>query len=118
MQNSMPLFISGRWTDAKASDTNRPVACITLYPYYRDFGIIDDGVRYGGTPDEYRQALRDVVAGSSHPNLHLIEGPELLTNIGGLTADLLHPSDNAMIEMGRNLARCLKDLLKKNGRET
>ena len=100
------------------ADTSRPVGCITLYPYYRDFGITDDGVQYGGTPDEYRQALRDIVAASSYPNVHLIEGPDLLTNIGGLTADLIHPSDNAMIEMGRNLAQRLKGLLKENGRET
>ena len=100
------------------ADTSRPVACITLYPYYRDFGIFEDGVHYGGTPDEYRQTLRDIVAASSHPNLHLIEGPEILTNIGGLTADLIHPSDNAMIEIGRKLARRLKGLLRENSRET
>lgn len=93
------------------ADTNRPVACITLYPYFRDFGISDPGAGYGGTPEEFRQALRDVVATSPHPNVHLIEGPEILINIGGLTADLIHPSDNAMIEMGRNLAARLKPLL-------
>lgn len=89
------------------ADTRRPVACITLYPYFRDFGMPDDGVQYGGTPDEYRHALRDIVARSPHPNVHLIEGPDILTKIDGLTADLLHPSDNAMIEMGRNLAERL-----------
>ena len=97
-------------TVAKA-DTSRPVACITLYPYFRDFGISDPDAQYGGTADEYRQALRDVVAACPLPNVHLIEGPEILTNIGGLTADLIHPSDNAMIEMGRNLSARLIPLL-------
>jgi len=100
------------------ADTSRPVGCITLYPHYRDFGILEDGTQHGRTPDEYRQALRDIVAACPHPNVHLIEGPEILTNIGGLSSDLIHPSDNAMIEMGRNLAQRLKDLLNESGRET
>ena len=97
------------------ADTSRPVACITLYPYFRDFGISDPDAQYGGAPEEYRQALRDVVVECPHPNVHLIEGKEALTNIGGLTADLIHPSDNAMIEMGRNLATRLKPLLPQHG---
>jgi len=93
------------------ADTSRPVACITLYPYSRDFGVSDPNGQYGGTPEEYRRSLRDVVAECPHPNVHLIEGQDVLTNIGGLTGDLVHPSDNAMIEMGRNLSARLKPLL-------
>ena len=93
-----------------ASDTSRPVACITLWPYFRDFGINPPG-EYGGTPEEFRQALRDIAAACPSPNVHLFEGPDMLTNIGGLTGDLIHPSDNGMIEMGRNLAMKLKRLL-------
>jgi hypothetical protein len=93
------------------ADTSRPVACITLYPYFRDFGWSDPDAEYGGTPEEYRQELREVVASCSLPNVHLIEGSEILTNIGGLTGDLIHPSDNGMIEMGRNLFTRLKPLL-------
>lgn len=91
------------------ADTSRPVACITLYPYFPDFKISDPDSC--GTPDEYRQSLRDVVTECPLPNVHLIEGNEVLTNIGGLTGDLIHPSDNAMIEMGRNLFARLKPLL-------
>lgn len=93
------------------ADTSRPVACITLYPYFRDFGGNDPNAEYGGTPDEFRQTLRDVVAECPHPNVHLIEGREILTNIGGLNADMIHPSDNGMIEMGKNLSAKLKPLL-------
>ena len=98
-----------------AADTSRPVACITLYPYFRDFGVSDSEAEYGGTPEEFRQALREIVAACPSPNVHLIEGPDMLTDIGGLTADLIHPSDNAMIEMGRNLAARLKPLLPAEG---
>jgi hypothetical protein len=97
------------------ADTSRPVGCITLYPYFRDFGVEDSDLQCGGTPDEYRQSLRDVVVECPLPNVHLIEGQEVLTNIGGLTGDLIHPSDNAMIEMGRNLSDRLKPWLKGHG---
>ena len=90
---------------------DKPVACITLYPYYRDFGIETTGPQFGGTAEEFRQALRDAVAACPHANVHLIEGPEVLTDIRGLTHDLLHPSDNGMIQMGRNLAQKLKVVL-------
>jgi len=89
----------------------RPVACITLCPYFRDFGIDDKGAVYGGSPEEYRQILREVVEACPHDNAHLLEGPEILTDIGGLTADLIHPGDNGMIEMGWRLAEALKPLL-------
>jgi hypothetical protein len=87
------------------------VACITLYPYFRDLGIDDEDASYGGSPDQYRQALRDAVAACPHPNVHLIEGPQILTEIRGLTHDLIHPGDHGMIEMGRNLAARLAPLL-------
>jgi len=93
------------------ADPKRPVACITLYPYFRDFGIYDKDVVYGGRSEEYRQILRDVVKAYPHDNAHLFEGPEILTDISGLTGDLIHPGDNGMIEMGWRLAEKLKPLL-------
>ncbi len=93
------------------SRPQRPVACITLYPYFRDFGIDEKDAVYGGRPEKYRQILRDVVEACPHHNVHLLEGPELLTDISGLTSDLIHPADNGMIEMGWRLAERLKRLL-------
>ena len=68
-------------------------------------------------PEQYRQELRDVTAACPHRNVHLIEGPDVLQDIGGLTADLIHPGDNGMIEMGRNLAQKLKGLLAQADRQ-
>lgn len=93
------------------NNPDKPVACVTLYPYFRDFGISDAGAQYGGTPEEYRQALRDAVTVCPHSNAHLIEGTEILTDISGLTHDLVHPGDNGMIQMGRNLAGKLEALI-------
>lgn len=97
------------------ADPGRPVACITLYPYYRDFGI-DPPREYGGTPEEYRQSLREAVTTSGKKNAHLIEGPELLTDIGGLSADLIHPADHGMLEIGNNLADRLEKIMAEQNR--
>ncbi|MBN1675619.1 MAG: hypothetical protein JXR37_31545 [Kiritimatiellae bacterium] len=89
------------------SNTNRPVACITIFPHFRDFGKAFEDTVKTGRSEEFRQKLRDAVAGCPHPNVHLIEGTEILTEIGGLKPDLIHPADNGMIAMGEHLARRL-----------
>ena len=51
------------------------------------------------------------MAATGHPNAHLVEGPELLTDISGLSADLIHPADYGMLEMGQRLADRLSAVL-------
>jgi hypothetical protein len=91
------------------ADTSRPVACVTLWPFFDDLGKPFWPAEGMLDPGFMRQALRDAVKAAGHPNLLLLEGPELLTYFGGLSADLIHPGDHAMIEMGENLARRLRD---------
>ena len=71
------------------SDTSRPVACITIYPHHRDLDDSFNTAGQKGSPEEYRQKLRDAVAACPHPNVLLIEGSNILQGIGGLTIDLL-----------------------------
>lgn len=86
----------------------RPVGCITIYPHFRDFcGDADERDK----TESFRQALREAVTGCPHANVQLIEGPEMLGNIGGLTVDLIHPGDHGMIEMGERVAGKLSPLL-------
>ena len=93
------------------ADTHRPVACITLYPYYDDLDTQDRKAHVAGR----RQSLRDAVAACPHPNAYLFEGAEILSDMGGLTPDLIHPADNGMIRMGENLARKLSPLVDRLG---
>ena len=93
------------------SNTKRPVACITIYPYYADFDDASDPESSAAKAPVFRQILRDVVAECPHPNVHLIEGPDILADLCGLTCDLVHPADNGMIQMGENLARRVRPLL-------
>jgi hypothetical protein len=87
------------------ANTSRPVFCITIYPHFREFGAALVNPAAKGTPEQYRQRLRDAVSACPNPNVHLIEGQDILSDIGGLTVDLIHPGDNGMIQMGENLAR-------------
>jgi lysophospholipase L1-like esterase len=93
------------------SNPARPVACITIYPHFRDHGVTYTHAQHKATPAEFRTILREVVAESPHANVHLIEGPEILTGLAGQTTDLIHPGDDAMIMMGQRLAEQLRPLL-------
>lgn len=95
------------------ADTTRPVLCITLWPYFGDLGDPFLPQSAKAPSETFRQILREVVADCPHPNVHVAEGPELLTRWDGLTTDLIHPGDFGMAEMGRNVAARLKALLAK-----
>lgn len=90
-----------------AARPDDPVVPITIYRNARD---VCEDVDKDGECDRFREALRDVVAESPHDNVHLLEGEELLPDIAGLTTDLVHPGDDAMIRMGENLAAELDEL--------
>lgn len=93
------------------SNPRRPVFCMTLLPYSREFGDTFIGLEDKGSPDDYRAALRRAVQHCSCENVHLLEGSDILKDIGGLAPDLLHPGDQGMIFMGENLARMIKPLI-------
>lgn len=45
-----------------------------------------------------------------YENAYLLDGPDILKNIGGLSPGRLHPGDQRMIFLGENLARHIKPL--------
>jgi len=97
------------------ADERRPVICFTILPYFGDHcrGLQD---RHGeGLAGAFRDALREAVAASSHANLRLVEGADLLTDFDGLTVDLVHPGDHGMIQIGENLARELGQIARGHG---
>lgn len=84
---------------------DKPVAPITLFPCHADVcRRVDGREEWEATPEEYRDALRDVVEETPHDNVYLLEGPELLTDVAGLDPDLLHPSDRGMGRIAEHLA--------------
>jgi len=95
------------------SNPRRPVICITLFPYSREFGDTFISLEDKGSPDDFRKTLHQAVADCPYENIYILEGTEILDDIGGLAPDLLHPGDQGMIFMGENLARQIKPLIEK-----
>jgi len=92
------------------ADARRPVACVTLFRYFGDLHTRDE-VHPTEKVGRFRQIVRDAVADCPTPNAHLVEGPDILADLTGLSPDLIHPADNGMIDMGRNLAAAMQPLL-------
>ena len=85
-------------------DPARPVACLTLMPLAADADPRQVGADWGGTPDDYRRVFREVAEGSGLPNVHCIEGRDLLAGVRDLTTSMIHPSDYGHGQIAANLA--------------
>jgi len=93
---------AGYMVDTVAGENpGKPVVAVTLFPYFPDLRT-DPGDH--GDYTVFREALRDAVADCPHDNATLVEGPDLLPHGRGLTTDLVHPGDDAMIDVGVSLA--------------
>lgn len=87
------------------------VICISLFPICWDLGFAWSGRNPKATPEEYRDALKDIVENSKLSNLYYVDGKQLLKSAYGLSHDLLHPGNNGMIEIGENLSKFIRPLL-------
>lgn len=88
----------------------RQVVALNIYPQRADHHLDQahhDTVR---TPI-FNRIVPAVVAELARPNLHMVDGRDVLRNLSGLTTDLLHPSDEGHITMGENLAPLLASYL-------
>jgi lysophospholipase L1-like esterase len=88
---------------------DKPIAVITTYPNFANWYKEPDEA--SSRDDAFRQILRELVAAQEHPNLHLIEGSDVLTDPMGHSCDLLHPSEAGHIQMGYNLAGKLQGIM-------
>ena len=84
---------------------DKPVLAVALYPSSYE----------GEEADTYPKRLAQAVKRIDRPNLHLLEGRELLPDITGLSTDGLHPSDWGHMVMGEHLAAQLAGLTAAKG---
>lgn len=89
----------------------KPVFCISLLPSCMDIGFRWPERNPTSTADEYRRVIQTIVEEANLSNLHYIDGKQLISNLTGLSHDLLHPSDHGMIEIGEKLAKLIRPLL-------
>ncbi|MDF1512591.1 MAG: SGNH/GDSL hydrolase family protein, partial [Anaerolineae bacterium] len=72
--------------------------CIDMFPFEMDFDLNSD------KNHTFRAAVRELVAELDTPKLVHIDGRDLLRDVRGLSADLLHPSPAGMAEIAQNLS--------------
>jgi lysophospholipase L1-like esterase len=95
--------VSGAYPD-------KPVVCTSIFPYFGDWDhSLHENAK--ATAKEFRRILREIVLDLDRQNLHFIPGSSILTDVSGLTVDMIHPSDLGMITMGENMARAIRPLL-------
>lgn len=94
---------------------DKPLVCISLFPSFADLGWSWPDREVQATSDEYRQVLQEAANESGFPNVHYIDGRELLDDWRGLSHDLLHPANHGMIQIGERLAAFMRPLLAAGG---
>ncbi|OWA33946.1 hypothetical protein B9G55_16535 [Saccharibacillus sp. O16] len=89
---------------------DKPIFMTTIYP---NFATLGSEAETAGSKDlRFNEILRQEVRRMNHDRfLHLLEGYTILDDPGGLSCDLIHPSDDGHIRMGENLARQMKVIL-------
>ena len=87
------------------------IVCISLFPS----GTGDLWSNNKPNTQAYRDALEQIVKASDHKNVHFVSGPDLLS-FNGLSPDLLHPTDQGMIEIASKLAHRIRGFLNGEGK--
>ena len=78
-----------------------PVLAMALYPWH----VVME------RDNAYARKLHEVIAGLNLPNLHEVDGWDLLPDCTGLSADGLHPSDWGHMVIAQNLARTIQRIM-------
>ncbi|WP_020618322.1 SGNH/GDSL hydrolase family protein [Paenibacillus daejeonensis] len=79
---------------------DKPLFLITIYPNFATYADME------ATAQDLRfnEALRELAGRLRHPNLHLIEGDQIMTDLSAMTCDLIHPAEFGHMSMGEALA--------------
>ena len=68
-----------------------------ILPYFQDQGL-HDPLAQNGSPDAYRTVMQEVVTSYDSSRIHILNPWQLLST-GNLSADLIHPGNQGMIEL-------------------
>jgi lysophospholipase L1-like esterase len=91
-----------------AAHPDKPVFVVTIYPNAQSPQNTTQRSIEQERQLAFDDILRAIVADIKNPNIHLIEGCDILTDYSGMTKDLIHPGDFGHIQMGFNLANAIK----------
>ncbi|MFW6271056.1 MAG: SGNH/GDSL hydrolase family protein [Bacillota bacterium] len=86
----------------------KPIILLTIFPNYADYINKGDDVNIN---QKFNEILRKIYKKYNNEFLHLIEGEQILNQFYDLSCDLIHPSPEGHINMGRNLSAALEKIL-------
>ncbi|NOU64831.1 lipase [Paenibacillus sp. LMG 31461] len=86
---------------------DKPIFVITIYPNIATYNDSETTKKDAA----FNEVLRAHVRKFNHPNLHLIEGDEILDDFSGLSVDLVHPGEYGHMRMAYQLAEQIKKIL-------
>ncbi|MNR13159.1 hypothetical protein D3C85_1295520 [compost metagenome] len=92
-----------------AKHPEKPIFVITLFPNFATYNGSDTTLKDAA----FNEILRAHVRSFKHPNLHLIEGDQILDDFSGLSVDLVHPGEYGHMRMAYQLAEQMKQILNK-----
>ncbi len=84
------------------------IVCLGTLPFYGDYGMVSPRDQIVSSADEYRSALKQMVADRKNP-LILYGDPMKALSMQNLTTDFIHPGNFGMIEIATYLTSLLKD---------
>lgn len=93
-----------------AKHANKPIFVTTIYPNRATY-FIEPHDKLSEDEKRFNEVIRNYVASHSIPNLHLLEGCEIMKDFTSLTSDLIHPSDFGHILMGEQLASRMRPIV-------
>lgn len=86
-------------------NSNKYLFFIDIFPFYMDFNNEDK-------QKKFREILENKIKKVNRGNLIHISGFDLLKDLRGLTADIIHPSSQGFEEISHNLAKIISNYLK------
>jgi lysophospholipase L1-like esterase len=93
-----------------SADRSKPVFLITIYPNSADYFLNGTAPVFEAN-QQFIRAIQDIHREFNRPNLHLIEGSDLLNDFHALASDLIHPSDYGHMLIGERLAARMSHLI-------
>jgi len=96
-------------------EMKKPAVLISDFPNWNSTEYVVERSEVTKNEEAYEQILEKLVETSNCKTLAFVKGHDVLTDVCGLSSDLLHPTVYGHALMGINLAEKLKKFLNENG---
>ena len=92
-------------------DIGKPALMIGVFPNCNTMVYTAEIDQASKVEASYNSIIEESVNAAGSPKIHFVPGKEILTELNGLSADLVHPTTYGHSLMGRNLAAALRCLM-------